>query len=152
MADGLPFSLDSLLNNPQFDFVTQFHQGNPLNEDDFFNFVDANDSPYDGLNMSSSYLDETELILSKKNCTDLSFYSLNIQSLPAKFTEFCEHICVLSASNCSPDIICLQETWRIVDPTIFLYQDIASCRSSRVTTNKVEGLVFTSKMKFNSEF
>ena len=66
MADGLPFSLDSLLNNPQFDFVTQFHQGNPLNEDDFFNFVDANDSPYDGLNMSSSYLDETELILSKK--------------------------------------------------------------------------------------
>ena len=45
MADGLPFSLDSLLNNPQFDFVTQFHQGNPLNEDDFFNFVDANDSP-----------------------------------------------------------------------------------------------------------
>ena len=66
MADGLTFSLDSLINNPQFDFLTQFHQGNPMNEDDFFNFVDVNDSPYDSLNMLSSYLFETELILSKK--------------------------------------------------------------------------------------
>ena len=119
MADGLTFSLDRLINNPQFDFLMQFHQGNPMNEDVFFNFVDVNDSPYDSLNMSSSYLDETELILSKKNSSDLSFYSLNIQSLPAKFNEFCEHLCILSDNNCSPDIICLQETWRIVDPAIF---------------------------------
>jgi hypothetical protein len=46
--------------------------------------------------------------------------SFNIQSLPAKFTEFSEMISFMANKNCSPDIICLQETWKIIDPDMFV--------------------------------
>jgi len=42
----------------------------------------------------------------------LSIFSLNIQSISAKFQEFLELINLFSAHNCSPDVICLQELWR----------------------------------------
>jgi exonuclease III len=45
--------------------------------------------------------------------------SVNIQSLPAKFAEFYEMITFMSNSNRNPDIICVQETWKIVDPDLF---------------------------------
>jgi hypothetical protein len=45
--------------------------------------------------------------------------SINIQSLPAKFLEFSEMISFMSKHKCNPDIICIQETWKIVDPELF---------------------------------
>ena len=45
--------------------------------------------------------------------------SFNIQSLPAKFSEFRELINMLFLQNCAPDVICLQEIWRIPDPDFF---------------------------------
>ena len=45
--------------------------------------------------------------------------SLNIQSLPSKFTEFEEFINDLCSKNCITDIICLQELWRLNDPDFF---------------------------------
>jgi exonuclease III len=45
--------------------------------------------------------------------------TLNIQSLPAKFHEFSEMVKNMSIYKCEPDVICLQETWRIPDPDMF---------------------------------
>ncbi len=44
--------------------------------------------------------------------------SLNIQSLPSKFNEL-ELIQSFTSNICEPDFICLQETWRIVDPSLY---------------------------------
>ena len=43
-----------------------------------------------------------------------------MQSLPAKYHDFKEFICFLGSNSCSPDIICLQETWKIVDSNYFV--------------------------------
>ena len=45
--------------------------------------------------------------------------SVNIQSLPAKFNDFCSFIYSLQKGNSAPDIICLQEIWRIQGPEFF---------------------------------
>jgi hypothetical protein len=49
----------------------------------------------------------------------LSILTLNIQSLPAKFTEFSEWISFLQLSKSEPDIICLREIWQFPDHTLF---------------------------------
>ena len=58
--------------------------------------------------------------------------SLNIQSLPAKYTDLKCLIISLLKHNCSPDIICIQETWNVIDPSLFSlpnYQPlIVKCR------------------------
>ena len=53
------------------------------------------------------------------NNENLSLLSLNIQSLPAKFNEFSDLLNDLSLSKINPDLICLQETWQIPDPSLF---------------------------------
>ena len=45
--------------------------------------------------------------------------SLNIQSLPAKFTELKNFISQLAINNSLPDIICLQELWNLHDVSAF---------------------------------
>ena len=45
-------------------------------------------------------------------------FSLNIQSLPAKFAEFSDLISQFPTNSC-PEIICLQETWKIIDNSFF---------------------------------
>jgi hypothetical protein len=59
----------------------------------------------------------TTIIL--KNLITSSVLSINIQSLPSKFFEFSEMIAFMSKSECNPDIICIQETWKIADPDQF---------------------------------
>ena len=49
--------------------------------------------------------------------------SLNIQSLPTKFSECSEFIYDLAAVGNKPDVICLQEIWQVPDPTIFNLND-----------------------------
>jgi hypothetical protein len=38
--------------------------------------------------------------------------SLNLQSLPAKYNDFSELNNSFNVNHCSPDIFCLQETWK----------------------------------------
>ena len=45
--------------------------------------------------------------------------SLNIQSLPAKFNEFSELMTEFPSFESCPEIICLQETWNVVDNSMF---------------------------------
>ena len=114
MAD---FSSDSLSNNPNFDFVkilSQIHADDENKSD----FVSSN-SPYDLSEILCTYMSETELICHPKFFVQPSVLSINIQSLSAKFAEFRESILSFSRNNCAPDIICLQEIWRIHDSTIF---------------------------------
>ena len=47
-----------------------------------------------------------------------SVLSLNIQSLPAKFAEFSDLISQYPINLC-PEIICLEETWKIIDNSFF---------------------------------
>jgi exonuclease III len=60
--------------------------------------------------------------------------SLNIQSIAAKFNELNELINLFESKNCLPDIILLQETWKIVDASLFNLNNyhplIFKCRSS----------------------
>jgi exonuclease III len=64
-------------------------------------------------------MDENLFSSTYANNCDLSILTLNIQSLPAKFTEFSEWISFLQHSNAEPDIICLQEIWQFPDYTLF---------------------------------
>ena len=108
MAD---FSYDNLSNNPKFDFVKQLHKTN-LDDENECNFISAN-SPYDSSVISCSYMCESDIIRKYRNSFKPSILSINIQSISAKFADLCSFISSLAANNCSPDIICLQEIWRI---------------------------------------
>ena len=57
--------------------------------------------------------------LSDLNPAKFTVLSLNIQSLPAKYVEFSELINDFSSPDLFPDVICLQETWKIVDNHMF---------------------------------
>ena len=114
MAD---FSSASLSSNPNFDFVkvlSQIHADDENKSD----FVSSN-SPYDLSEILCTYMSENELICHPKFFEQPSVPSLNIQSLSAKFVEFRDTILSFSRNNCAPDIICLQEIWRIHDCTMF---------------------------------
>ena len=54
--------------------------------------------------------------ISKLNSEKITVFSVNIQSLPAKFSELSE---VVNKFVSAPDVICLQETWQIMDNSFF---------------------------------
>jgi hypothetical protein len=58
----------------------------------------------------------------KSSCDKLKIFSLNCQSLNAKFTELKLMIESFIEHHCMPDIICLQETWLSNDMDISLLQ------------------------------
>ena len=108
--------LDDLMSDPQFDFLSFFTQEeeNESVPDSFF--INSHCSPYSNIDINCSYLDIENLqTLSSEKFTVLS---LNIQSLPAKFTEFTDLISQFPNSS-SPDVICIQETWQIIDSSLF---------------------------------
>ena len=111
---GIP--LDSLINDPNFDF---FHQFNKF----FDNDDDANTSPYGNLNINCVYLDEEQFVVKYQNIGNLSIMSINVQSLQAKFSELNEFISLLAENGCNPEIIALQELWHLNDPDIFILKD-----------------------------
>jgi hypothetical protein len=111
-------TLADLLTDPKYDFLAQFtadHEG--ISNYSFFN--EANDNPYDSIQISCDYYDENEFSHKFRNLKNFSMFSLNIQSLSAKFNEFKELLSHLETASCSPDIIFLQETWKIFDPMHF---------------------------------
>jgi hypothetical protein len=104
MADNL-FSLDSLTNNPSYDFINSLH-----NDDDNDSDFDIR-SPYDLNTFDCSYSDLSSFNSTYSKNPYVSLFSLNIQSLPAKFAELKELIITMYKAGTSPDIICLQELW-----------------------------------------
>ena len=117
MASNAEFSLNNLNTNPSFNF------SNALYNSDFFRNTNGDenvdDSPYSNIDVHCNYFDENQFVNKYRNITNFSCLSLNIQSLPAKFNEFQEFINNLHVNNCQPDILCIQETWQITDPSLF---------------------------------
>ena len=109
--------LDNIQSDPRFNFLSFF-----TNEDDDDSvpdsfFINSQCSPYTDINLNCSYL-ETEKI-KDLDPTKFTVLSINIQSLPSKFSEFSDFVDEFSCSGASPDIICLQETWKVLDNSMF---------------------------------
>ena len=77
-------------------------------------FINDQSSPYTNVNLNCNCLDPDEI--SKLNSEKITVFSVNIQSLPAKFSELSE---VVNKFVSAPDVICLQETWQIMDNSFF---------------------------------
>ena len=84
MANETIYSIDNLNTDPSFNF------SNSLFNSDLFNTHDddIDDSPYSNLDVKCTYFDENQNVTNFKNLKKFSILSLNIQSLPSKFTEF----------------------------------------------------------------
>ena len=115
MANYKNFSLDSLINDPKFNFLKQSFSNQT--DSDAFDFVctDEMDSPYNHAKFSCNFLDEESFCNNYKNDKRISIMSLNIQSISSKISELKEFLDACSSMNCKPDIICIQETWKIID-------------------------------------
>jgi len=118
MAHRNSFSLNNIATSNEYDFSNLFIN-RYVSDSDNDSLDCVNDSPYDDLDISCTYMDELKFSRQYKNCKKLIFMSLNIQSLPAKFTEFQDLIVNFDHANCAPDVICLQETWKIPDSSYF---------------------------------
>jgi hypothetical protein len=121
MDSTVSFSLADLMSDPKFDFLHQILSNDcESNQNLNANFSsDVPDNPYSDFSFSCNYYDESQFISKYKNLKKFSFLSLNTQSLPSKHSELSEFIYSLEKANCSPDVILLQETWKIVDKSIF---------------------------------
>ena len=113
---------------------------------------DINDSPYSNLDVQRTYFDENQYVTNFKNLKKFSIHSLNIQSLPSKFTEFQELIQHFQRNNCEPDILCVQETWQILYiPSVSLdnYSPIECKLRSNLTQGGGVGIYLKKNLKFN---
>jgi len=139
------FSPQSLSSSEDFNFL------NILSDADNSNF-DFSDSPYDSKNIQCTYVNENELSSKFSNNRDVTVCSINIQSLPAKFSELCQFINVLNLNNSSPDILCLQELWQFPDSVSFVLPGyhplIYKLRRNNVQGGGV-GIYVKSHFKFN---
>ena len=109
--------LDNICSDPQYDFLSLFSDED-VNDSVLDSFFTNNHcSPYTDVDLTCSYI-ETEKI---KNLDPEKFtvLSLNIQSLPAKFTEFAEFLSEFPDYNSCPEVICIQETWQVSDNSLF---------------------------------
>ncbi len=105
-----------IVTDPKYNFLNQF---NPDYEKADFNFNEANDNLFENIKISCDYYDESAYVSKFKNLNKLSMFSLNVQSLSSKYNDLKELISYLGSNQCSPDVICLQETWKIVDSAYF---------------------------------
>jgi hypothetical protein len=114
---------------------------------------DDNDpfSPYDNCTINCETYDLpgfTSNFCCNKN---ISLMSLNIQSIAAKFNELEEFLTELSNKNCNPDVLCLQELWKMPNPEYFAlenYQNLVyKSRSNNVQGGGV-GIFVKNGLKF----
>ena len=124
---------------------------------DFINLLQNNDddddpsSPYINSEISCEYYDTENFLSTFGKMSNFLMISLNIQSLPAKFAEFEEFITELGSKNCIPDIICLQELWRLNDPDLFdlhNYQKLIFKSRSSNTQGGGVGIFIKNSIKF----
>lgn len=143
---GGGLGIDQLATNDQFDFITKllaFEQ-----DDDQFDLY--NTSPYKEININTSYIDIDSIPTSNSNRNkSLLIMSLNIQSLASKFNEFSDLISHLSSIKKSPDIICLQELWQIIDPDLFDLDGYQPLKLNTRSNIRGGGVGIFVKNKFN---
>ena len=84
MANETIYSIDNLNTDPSFNFSNSLFNSYLFNTHD----DDIDDSPYSNLDVKCTYFDENQYVMNFKNLKKFSILSLNIQSLPSKFTEF----------------------------------------------------------------
>jgi exonuclease III len=122
MSGTDPYSMGNLISDPNFDFINKI---NSQYDDDRYNNhlsfldVDNSESPYNSNTFSCNYVDIDQLCTQMCLSENIVVMSLNIQSLPAKFSELCEFIDLCTSKDSLPDIILLQEVWQIMDPNAF---------------------------------
>jgi hypothetical protein len=143
------FSLENLESIPQFNF------SNSLLNSDFFSVNNNNEldvSPYSDLNIQCNYMDVNSFISMHRSVSNFSFFSLNIQSIHAKFTEFEDLINNLNSMHCAPDVILLQEIWQVQcvnSVSLNNYSELVfKSRSNNVQGGGV-GIYFRNNVKFN---
>jgi endonuclease/exonuclease/phosphatase (EEP) superfamily protein YafD len=127
-------TLAELLTDPKYDFLSQFSpESEGISNYEIFN--EANDNPYESLQIACDYYDENEYSLKFQNLKNFSMLSINIQSLSAKFNEFRDLLSHFDNSACSPDIVFIQETWKIFDADHFSIHNYSPlqfiCRDNR---------------------
>ena len=145
------FSLSNLSNNRKFDFSNSLYNANLfINNSQESNLTD--DSPYSNLELSCNYIDETAFVKKYNTSNNFSYLSLNIQSLSSKFNDFNEFINNLTHNNCSPNIILLQEIWRINDASHYNLNNYHplqfKCRHNNIQGGGV-GLYIKDNLRFN---
>ena len=102
--------------DPNFDFLHLFAtNSDEADSTPLFNDPENQDSPYLASKFSTQFMDTLTFSSNFSNSLDISFLTLNIQSLPSKYNELCELINSLSSNHCSPIAICLQEIWNVTD-------------------------------------
>ena len=113
-------------STPLNDIVDLLH-GSSSSDYDFLNIlsnqISIDESPYADTEVECNYYDETQFISKFKSNKLHSMLSLNIQSLPAKYTEFSAFISDLNSNDFSFDFIALQELWTLHDSTIYTLPD-----------------------------
>ena len=115
MAD---FSLNNLSNNPNFNFLNSLKKH--ADEDENIPDFTFNNSPYENTLFLCEYSSEIDILKKFKNQNKPSVLSINIQSLQAKFNSLCTFINNMQVNSCEPDIICLQEIWKIPGSEFFI--------------------------------
>jgi len=127
---------NDLIQPNNIDFNGQDFLAKILNDELNNNF--QADSPYSNSVFDCKCVNENTFSQLNSSNTDFKILSLNIQSLPAKFTNFSLFISNLIAKNCSPDIICLQELWQFPDSISFSlpgYKPLVY----KLRSNKIQG-------------
>ena len=116
MEDNRDLGTNAIDSDPNFNFLSKISSNE--NEEDDFLFNNPDFSPFSETEFVCSYIG-SDHFRNNNLCNDFSVLSLNIQSLPAKFNELNDMLNELSSSNFTPDVICLQEIWQIIDPSLF---------------------------------
>jgi len=116
MNDNNRINLDTIANDPDFNFAKKLQEENAIYG---FDQNDDIETPYQDLGYLCNYYDETSFLEKFTNFKKFSVMSLNIQSLPAKFEQFSVLLNTLKKNNYSPSVICLQEVWQLTDDSLF---------------------------------
>jgi exonuclease III len=98
------------------------------------------------------YSDEISYVNLQKTKQNFSVLSVNIQSLPAKFNEFQEFINSLQVKNAHPNVICLQEIWKLANSDMYTLKGyhplVFKTRANNVQGGGV-GLYVRSELNFS---
>ena len=147
MANENLYSFDNLNNNPSFNFSNSLFNSDYLCED----ANSPDDSPYSNLDILCNYFDENQFVSKFSGSNNFNLFSLNIQSLPSKYNALQDLINNFNINNCQPDVLCIQETWQVPDPSLFplinYNQFICNLRSNSIQGGGV-GFYFKNNLRF----
>ena len=105
---------DGLAADPRYDFLSLFSAKDKDDSVPESFFINEQCSPYSNVTLNCEYIDTDKLCNLPSD--KISVLSLNIQSLPSKFLELSE---LVNEFTSCPDVICLQETWKVIDNAMF---------------------------------